>query len=102
MFNDSTFWAAYAGQQRRNANDAEEANYEWQAHAQNLEARINRLNRVARSWQDEAIDNGAHSYVANEVFKEVNGHSVREHIGNDEMERRLEEGRRISQKYYRV
>lgn len=101
-FGSEMFFAGLASRRGAETNEAVQDTYDWADYAQRLEARLERVNEIAQAWQDEAIDNGAHSYVANQAFKEVNGKSVRDHYGNDEMERRLQGGRKLISSEYGV
>ena len=79
----------------------------WKQHAQDQEARadhleqqVGRLQAVLGQWQDEAATADANAGVALKAFKEVTGKSVREHLGDEETDRRLAEEKSDSRRNY--
>jgi ATP-dependent protease HslVU (ClpYQ) peptidase subunit len=96
------FFAGLAGKRAENMQTLEGNKRAWKSHAQNLEKKVDRLNTVAKQWQDEAIKNNANAIVGLEAFEEVVGHSVREHFGDQETDRRKAEARIRSKNDYGV
>lgn len=110
----SMFWASLAGA-RADENDELATNNQtlrnnylaWKQHAQDQEARadhleqqVGRLQAVLGQWQDEAATADANAGVALKAFKEVTGKSVREHLGDEETDRRLAEEKSDSRRNY--
>lgn len=60
------------------------------------------LRNTAKQWMDEAVAADASAYVRENAFKEVTGKSVREYFGDAEIDRRMEEGKRISRNAYGI
>lgn len=98
---ESTFYAAVAGRRQDVIN-------QWQNHAANLENQIRQLkernarlqeqveesNRRGVTWQEKACDIAGSSMTANKAFREVNGQTVREYLGDAETDRRVARNRK--------
>ena len=72
---NSTFFAALAGANGRDADD-------WANYAHKLEHEIAHFRRIVKSWQDNAIDTSARAAVMEKVIAELsNGRTAAELCG---------------------
>lgn len=94
MSADTMFWAGMAGGRKETINDLRQTVHGWQDYADELEQTIARLNYIAKDWQEEAVAGRADARVAMNTFREATGKTVRDYLGNDETERRLEAERK--------
>jgi hypothetical protein len=62
--------------------------------ADNLERRVGQLQHALGLWQEEAVDSESQLGFAVDAFQEVTSETRREHYGNEETERRIEQERK--------
>lgn len=103
----STFYAGLAGARGKDAETYRQNYLAWKQHAQeqearadNLEHRVGQLQHSLKLWQEEAVTADAKACLAQDTFKQVAGKSVREHLGDEETERRLAEEKALSRRHY--
>lgn len=91
MSSDGFFWAGMAGG-RQNRIDKLNANLdEWQAYAAQLEDLVEQLRHARLFWFNTAVNEGGQTRTLLQGFEEITGKSMRQHVGDANMDSRLKQ-----------